>query len=131
VSRSRLLSALAALPSRNALVLTGDIHSNWVNDLKLEFADPKSPTIATELAGTSISSGGDGDDLPGNMKPVLAENPFIRFHNGQRGYVTCELSAKQARADFKVVDFVTRPGAPTRTRASFVVEDGRPGAVPA
>ena len=70
-------------------------------------------------------------DLPDNIKPVLAENPFVRFYNGQRGYVTCELTAKQARADFKVVEFVTERGAPNRTRASFVVEDGRPGAVPA
>jgi alkaline phosphatase D len=131
VARSRLLAALAALPSRNGLVLTGDLHSSWVNDLKLDFADPKSPPIATELVGTSISSGGDGSDLPDNIGPLLAENPFIRFHNAQRGYVTCELTARQARADFKVVDFVTRRGAPIRTRASFVVEDGRPGAVPA
>jgi alkaline phosphatase D len=131
VSRRRLLEAFAALPSPNAIVLTGDIHSNWVNDLKLDFADPKSPTVATELACTSISSGGDGSDLPDNIKPVLAENPFVRFYNGQRGYVTCELTAKQARADFKVVEFVTERGAPNRTRASFVVEDGRPGAVPA
>ena len=94
VSRRRLLEAFAALPSRNAIVLTGDIHSNWVNDLKLDFADPKSPTVATELAGTSISSGGDGSDLPDNIKPVLAENPFVRFYNGQRGYVTCELTAE-------------------------------------
>ena len=130
-ARSRILAQFAALPSRNAIVLTGDLHSSWVNDLKLDFADPKSPTVATELVGTSISSGGDGSDLPDNMKPVLAENPCVRFYNGQRGYLTCELTAKQARADFKVVDYVTEPGAPIRTRASFVVEDGRPGAVPA
>jgi alkaline phosphatase D len=130
VSRRRLLEAFAALPSRNAIVLTGDLHSNWVNDLKRDFADPHAPTVATELVGTSISSGGDGSDLPDNIKPVLAENPFVRFHNGQRGYVTCELTATHARADFKVVEYVTKPGAPIRTRASFVVEDGRPGAVP-
>jgi alkaline phosphatase D len=130
-ARSRILAQLAALPSRNAIVLTGDLHSAWVNDLKLDYADPKSATVATELIGTSISSGGDGSDLPGNMRPVLAENPCVRFYNGQRGYVSCELTARQARADFKVVDYVTEPGAPVRTRASFVIEDGRPGAVPA
>jgi alkaline phosphatase D len=129
--RRRLLESFAALPSHNAIVLTGDIHSHWVNDLKLDFADPRSPTVATELACTSISSGGDGSDLPGSIRPILAENPFVRFYNGQRGYVTCELTASRAQADFKVVDFVTERGAPIRTRASFVVEDGRPGAVPA
>jgi alkaline phosphatase D len=128
-ARTRLFDALSAAPSKNAIVLTGDIHSHWVNDLKRDFADPASPVIATELVGTSISSGGDGSDLPDNMKPVIAENPFVRFYSGQRGYVACEVTAPRVRADFKVVEFVTRPGAPLQTRASFVVEDGRPGAV--
>jgi len=34
-------------------------------------------------------------------------------------------------ADFRKVDYVSRPGAPVRTLASFVIEDGQPGAVPA
>jgi alkaline phosphatase D len=128
-ARTRLFDALSAAPSKNAIVLTGDIHSHWVNDLKRDFADPRSPVIATELVGTSISSGGDGSDLPDNIKPVLAENPFVKFYSGKRGYVACEVTASRVRADFKVVEFVTRPGAPLQTRASFVVENGRPGAV--
>jgi alkaline phosphatase D len=32
---------------------------------------------------------------------------------------------------FRVVDTVLTPGAPTRTLATFAVEDGRPGAQPA
>jgi alkaline phosphatase D len=32
------------------------------------------------------------------------------------------------RVDFQTVDYVTRPGAPKKTDASFVIEDGRPGA---
>jgi alkaline phosphatase D len=31
-------------------------------------------------------------------------------------------------ADYQIVDFVSRPDAPRRTRASFKVKDGRPGA---
>jgi len=34
-------------------------------------------------------------------------------------------------ADFRVVDVVTTPGAPVRTRASFVIENGVAGAQPA
>ncbi|MEV0695356.1 hypothetical protein [Streptomyces sp. NPDC050388] len=29
--------------------------------------------------------------------------------------------------DFRVVPYVTRPGAPVSTRATYVVENGRPG----
>jgi alkaline phosphatase D len=126
--RARLLNFFASRRPANPVVLTGDIHSNFVNDLKLDFSDPKSPTVATELVGTSISSGGDGQDLPTNGRQVLSENPFLKFYNAQRGYVSCDVSPGRMRAEFKVVEYVSRLGAPTKTRASFVIEDGRPGA---
>jgi alkaline phosphatase D len=129
VARIRLLQALAGRRAANPVVLTGDIHSNWVNDLKVDFADPRSPVVATEFVGTSITSGGDGQDAPPTLSTLLSENPFVKFHNQQRGYVTCELTPKSMRADYRVVDYVSKPGAPVRTRARFVVEDGRPGAL--
>ena len=58
VARKRLLRFLHEHNVANPVVLTGDIHSNWVNDLKVDFDDPDSPTLATEFVGTSISSGG-------------------------------------------------------------------------
>ena len=97
-------------------------------DLRVDFDDPKSPTIGTEFVGTSISSGGDGEDMPDTMEPILARNEFVKFFNSQRGYVSCELTPTLMRAELRVLDYVSRPGAPRRTRAVFVVEDGRCGA---
>jgi len=128
VPRTRLLRFLATERSKNPVVLSGDIHNNWVNDLKVDFLDAHSPVVATELVGTSISSGGDGSDMPQNMPPILARNPFVRFHNDQRGYVSCEITPNAMRADFRIVDYVTREGAPVKTRASFIIDDGHPGA---
>ena len=59
---------------------------------------------------------------------MLAENPWVKFYNAQRGYVRCDLTPERYRADYQVLDYVSRPGSPIATRASFVVEDGRPGA---
>jgi alkaline phosphatase D len=128
VERTQFLQFLADRRPRNPIVLTGDVHNHWVNDLKVDFDDPKSRTIGTEFVGTSISSGGDGEDMPDTMAPVLARNEFVRFFNSQRGYVSCELTPALMRAEFRVLDYVSRPGAPRRTRAAFVVEDGRCGA---
>lgn len=111
----------------NPVVLTGDIHSNWVNDLKADFRDPASPTVGAELVATSISSGGDGMDLPQRMQNVLKENPFVKFYNGQRGYVSCVMTAETLHADYKVVDKVTSPDGSVTTKASFVVANGKPG----
>ena len=127
-ARRRLMEFLATRRPANPVVLTGDIHSNWVNDLKVDYRDPAAPVVGTELVCTSISSGGDGEDTRDSTAALLAENPAVRFFNAQRGYVRCHVTPEQCRADYQVLEYVTRPGSPISTRASFVVEDGRPGA---
>jgi alkaline phosphatase D len=127
-ARSRLVDFLATRRPSNPLVLTGDIHSNWVNDIKADFADSSSANVGTELVVTSISSGGDGEDQSDSTAAMLAENPFVKFFNGQRGYVTCEVTRDELRVDYRVVPYVSQPDAPIVTRASFLIEDGRPGA---
>ena len=126
--RTRLLEFFGARRTSNPVVLTGDSHSNWVNDLKINATDPKSPVVATEFVGTSITSGGDGFDGLDTFGGLASENPFVKFYNSQRGYVSCEITPKQMRAEYRVLDYVTRPDSPRKTRAVFVVEDGRPGA---
>ena len=124
----RMMQFLGTARPSNPIVLTGDIHSNWVNDLKLDFTDERSPTVGTEFVGTSISSGGDGSEPAPRIAGVLSENPFVKYYNNRRGYVSCLLTPREMRADYQTVDYVTRPGAPKKTAASFVVENGQPGA---
>lgn len=126
IDRRRVLKHFAEKRINNPVVLTGDIHSNWANELITDFDKLDSRPIATEFVGTSISSGGDGNDEPKRNKILLSENPFVKFHNAQRGYVKCEVTPGEWRTDFRVVPYVTRPGAPIETRKSFVVEAGRP-----
>jgi alkaline phosphatase D len=117
----------------NPIVLTGDIHSNWVLDLKADYREPdKSETLGVEFVGTSITSGGDGQEqAPEAIAKLRPENPHVRFYNNQRGYVSCTVTPDRWQSDYRVVPFVTRPDAPIETRASFIVENGRPGAQPA
>jgi alkaline phosphatase D len=127
-SRDRLMAFFAAHPALNPVVLTGDFHTNYVADLKTDFDDPASATVGTEFVGTSITSGGDGADSTPFGQRVLAENPHLRFYNNQRGYVRCSVTPSAWVSDYRVVPYVSRPGAPVETRASFTVEAGRPGA---
>jgi alkaline phosphatase D len=126
VARTRLLNWIGEHQKKNTVVLTGDIHNNWANDLHVDFDDPKSLSVATEFVGTSISSGGNGVEKPKSLDTLLSENPFVRFHNAERGYVRCTVTPKEWKTDFQVVEFVDKPGAPKVTRASFVVERDRP-----
>jgi len=112
----------------NPVVLTGDIHTNWVNDLRVDDRQPELPVVATEFVGTSISSSGNGIEKPKGLDELYAENPCVKYHNAERGYVRCTLTPKEWRSDFVVVPDVTRPNGNILTRASYVVEAGQPGA---
>jgi alkaline phosphatase D len=129
--RMQLLQFMAERKINNPVVLTGDIHSNWVNELRVDDRAHDQQVVATEFVGTSISSGGNGADKPRGMDAMLAANPCVKFHNAQRGYVRCMVTPDDWRADYIVVDDVTQPGGSVSTRASFVVEAGSPTVKPA
>jgi alkaline phosphatase D len=124
--RRRLLAHLRDQKIANPVVLTGDVHANWANEIPADPDRADAPSVATEFVGTSISSTGDGREKPAYHDTVLAENPGVKFHNDERGYVRCEVTAKTWKTDFRTVPYVTRRGAPVNTRATFVVEAGRP-----
>jgi alkaline phosphatase D len=130
LARQRLIDGLLRRRVRNPVVITGDWHSTFVSDIKQDFSDPGSATVATEFAGTSISSNGDGVVYGPYYGPMIPANPHIKFFDGdRRGYVRCRLDAESWRTDLRMVSTVSRSDAPVETFASFVVEDGRPGAI--
>ncbi len=128
-ARDRLLQAIAERAPTRTVVLTGDIHSNWVNDLRAGFDRPDQPVVGTEFVGTSISSSGDGADTNDAVQRALRHNPHLRWHNNRRGYVRCSVGPDAWTTDYRTVDYVSRPGAPIRTESRWRVETGRPGAV--
>ncbi|KAA5539420.1 alkaline phosphatase [Roseiconus nitratireducens] len=125
--RGALLEFMRDRRVPNPIVLTGDIHSNWVNDLRIDDREGDQPVVATEFVATSISSGGNGVDKIATHDQLLADNPGVRFHNAQRGYVLCTVTPKQWVSDYVVMDQVTSPGGKATRRASFTVESGTPG----
>jgi len=131
VCRQRVMQTIADLKLPNPIVLTGDIHSNWVCDLPLDYRNHEETTIGTEFVCTSISSGGNGSQKLKYTDGMIAENPWIKFHNAERGYTSCTVTPGEWRSDYQVVEDVTKPGAPLIARKSFVVENGQAGVKPA
>jgi alkaline phosphatase D len=124
--RRRVLRHFADRRIKNPVVLTGDIHTNWANELIADFDEFGGRSVGVEFVATSISSSGDGRESPPTLDQLLAENPFVKFHNTERGYLRCEVTPRQWRTDYRTVPYVSRRGAPVNTRASFVVEAGTP-----
>ncbi|MEM7417600.1 MAG: alkaline phosphatase D family protein [Gemmatimonadota bacterium] len=127
--RARVLEAMGRPGVRNPIVLTGDLHSNWVSRLHEDFADERSRVIATEFAGTSITSGGDGVEQHPIGARALPHNFHFDFYNSQRGYVTMAVEPDRWTSTYRRVASVQEPGGDVDTLATFVVEDGRPGVV--
>ena len=127
-ARDRLLRTVAERAANRTVILTGDIHSAWASELRENFARPDSPPVAAEFVATSISSGGDGADRSGSVRDAtLAENPHIRWHSARRGYLSCTVTPTSWLTEYRVVPFVSRPGAPVETRARWGLSHGRPG----
>jgi alkaline phosphatase D len=124
-ARTRLLRSVARHAPNRSVVITGDNHANWVNELRV--GEPGSPVVATEFLGTSISSGGDGSDrLTYLPEASFGENPHVKWHDAHRGYVVCEVTPDNWRTEFRTVPYVTRPDAPIETKSRWRLTHGRP-----
>ncbi len=125
-ARARLLDSIAQAKTSNPLVFGGDVHCAYVADLKSDFDDARSPTIATEFCGTSITSQGP---TPKQVQVSLAENPHIRYANGEkRGYMKVEIRRDACTVSLRGIESEKRADSGISTPATFVVESGRAGA---
>jgi alkaline phosphatase D len=125
-ARRRLLQTLVDTRARNPVVLGGDVHSFWVTDLKTDFARAESPTVASEFVTTSVTSQPPPED---RIQTAAREGAHVKFATGlHRGYVRMELSPARLTAELRALDDARRQDAQCSTLASWVVEDGRPGA---
>ncbi len=114
----------------NTVVLAGDIHSSWVNDLKKDFDDPASAIVATEFVGPPTSS-----VFPDVFAAVLgaaqATNPHIRYVDAtSHGYARCTITPEQWLTEYRYGDINDAQGAVT-TAQSWTVTPDKPGAVDA
>jgi alkaline phosphatase D len=124
-ARTRLLGHVRDSRVANPVVLSGDIHSFWANDLKADFDDPRSATIATELVGTSVSSVGPSYT---RFRKWTEDNPHVRFFESRkRGYVSVDLTPERLTARFRALSDARKVNATASTLRTFVVESGRPG----
>ena len=128
VSRRRLLEFFNERRIPNPVVLTGDIHVNWVNDLQLNFEEENSPKVGTEFVCTSMSSGGNGGNRITEYERAAEQNDFVKYYNSNRGYVSCDITPDNWTTHFRVTPYVDKPKSPIINQASFILESGHPGA---
>jgi alkaline phosphatase D len=123
-ARRRILALIDRREIENVVVLGGDIHQFWVNDLKLNNADEASPVLATEFVGTSVTSSSSNWALR-----HLPQNPHARFHAWKyRGYMSATISKSQWQTELHAARSVADPAAEVFTLKRFEVDSGKAGA---
>jgi alkaline phosphatase D len=125
-ARQRLLEYVAGKKIANPAVLGGDVHAFNVSDLKLDFDDEKSPVVASEFVGTSITSQAWPQS---RLDKLRADNPHMKLVDSRyRGYTRVELAPGRMQVELRALESVQSRDAACSTLATFVVEDGKPGA---
>ena len=128
--RQKVLDFMRERRLVNSIVITGDVHQNFVRNVPPDHIQLDAAPVATEFIGTSISSGGDR-----TLTTVFggnANNPHLRLSDTHHGYVRCRVTPELWRADYRTVPSVVQPDdGGISTLASFVVEAGQAGAVQA
>ena len=110
----------------NFVVLTGDSHRNWVRNIPRHYSSLEEP---------------DGRRVPRHLglhrrRPASGRellfgrpnNPQLLLQNNNRGYCKCTLTEDTWTSEYRIVTTVRQPTATVSSLATFVVENGVPGA---
>ncbi|MFM7144643.1 MAG: alkaline phosphatase D family protein [Alphaproteobacteria bacterium] len=132
-ARKRFLDAVRRENPSNLVVLTGDIHTSWANEIAEDPNDPAAYDPATgrgaagvEFVATSVTSPG----IPGIdnalVPTVKAANPHIKWADLQhRGYVVVDVTPERTQGAWFHFDRVDVPEGVVETFAkAFSVRDG-------
>lgn len=119
-ARERLYASFRRAGSE-PLVLSGDSHAFWADDL----GDAEGHRVAVEFGTSSISSPSIGDMLPGvPLGAMLTEaSPEVRFcDQHHKGYILLTLTPERAMADYVGMSTVYAPAYEARSLGRFAVE---------
>ncbi len=106
--RSRLYDHVLNNNISNFVVLTGDIHSAWSNDLPYNNsynASTGAGSVGVEFVCTSVTSGG-APSVPQNI--IQSANPHIKFAElAKRGYTLLDLDTLRVQGDHIFMSTIT------------------------
>lgn len=122
------MDAMLAQPGATPLVLTGDSHAFWVNEL----SGKPGTRIAAEIGTTAISSSSLGDMLGGfDIGPAMAEasDEVLYCNQIAKGFTLVTLGRDAARIDLVAVSTVLSQEHSTQTIASFQLVPNEGGGI--
>ncbi len=129
-ARARMVDAIGEKGLTNVVVATGDVHKHHAGVVPMHEDNLDGPAAATEYVATSISSGGDGSDVPRGWENVLADNPHTQLLSDRRGYQLFTIGRDEWRTDVVGLDRVTTSGGAKIKVATLATVPQEPGVHP-
>ncbi len=134
-ARERLYSTLRTNNVDNVVVLTGDIHTSWANDLTSNPWDPTGAynpqtgrgVVGVEFVTPAVSSPGilnpvEAAQTAGFLRAVSPHMKYIELN--KRGYGLLDITRERVQGEIWHVDTVDAPSRNERLAAAFVTAAG-------
>ena len=133
-ARQRLFDGIRDNGVSNVVVLTGDIHTSWANELTANPWDPGAYNPATGRGVAGVEFVTPGVSSPGILNPVEAAqtaafvrsvSPHMKYAElNKRGYVLLDIDRERVQGEFWHVATVDSPSRDETLAAAFVNEAG-------
>ncbi|MFT4678009.1 MAG: alkaline phosphatase D [Flavobacteriales bacterium] len=123
--RNWFYSALQGFDISNPVILTGDIHTAWANNLPLSDYDESSETgsLGVEFVVTSVTSQGSPIDAGTSIIQLL--NPHVEYIDlTAHGYIMLDVTTSKVQGDYHYVENLNEPDWGQYVGASYAVNDG-------
>jgi alkaline phosphatase D len=140
-SRARFLDLLGGSSGADTVVLTGDIHSSWANDLVTQPSvhDEGRGSLGVEFVTPAVTSPGlDTPQLQMLIAQARVYNPHVRwFETVKRGYLILDVTEARVQGAWFLFDSIDTPDPRTASFASAwsvargqraLVQDAEPAA---
>jgi alkaline phosphatase D len=134
-ARNRVYANLAEQGIGNVVVLTGDIHSSWANELTPNPFDPSTynpatgaGALAVEFVTPGITSPGipDAAQAAALGAQISATHPHVKYVDlFRRGYMLLDVTAAEMHAEWYHPDTILAPSQTEHFGAAFRVESGQ------
>lgn len=134
-ARGRLLGTLDRNFVNNTVVLTGDIHSSWANEISVNpFAAATARRQMVEFVTPAVSSPGIDDRAQANelQAQIGATHPHVRYVElFRRGYVLMDVTRDRIQGEFYHIATITERRAAEEFARAFQVAAGSSTLTPA
>lgn len=122
--RNRIYNYIMNNNIENFVVLTGDIHTSWANDLPLANYNNGANSVGVEFVGTSVTSNGFLDFPVQGI--ITGSNPHIQWLDlHQHGYMIMDVNKNRVQNDWYFVSTIESTDYTVACGNSFYVNDGQ------